>query len=434
MALIIIALMALVATMLMSGCGDSDEEETASGYTLVYFDGHMHTVHSDGSGQVSDIKETALSRGLGLVIVTDHCKELTQESWEALVAETAAASDSSFLALPAFEVTGSESFLNRDHILAWNVPSPFVEGEGVEVCPEEAWPSEENLEGTGTLHPENLTRWVDLIHSQGGIALHAHPAGSTALDYGVDYIEVYNQSQIDDIISYIKPLGFSEEEALPYAMTIGNFAVYGERDIDIPVPLPGASEPLSLRAALKAAGLQLGSPEVPLASWDDLLMAYVRGEVEKPTFAAANSDAHNTVEADSKVGTGRNGLYVTGLTPEAVYEAIRAGRSFATTGPSLDVAVDGKMMGETAAVESGKPVKIAIKVESGGDSAILTKIDVIKNGELLTTLSPNASAYEDVLEDFVSEPGYYRVEVTARDETNVRDSWAWSNPVFVTLP
>lgn len=433
-----LALVSMMVVALVSyGCGDDSEKEeeaAAPEYTLVYYDGHMHTVASDGNGTVADIKKTALSRGLSVVIVTDHCEEVTQQEWDELRAATAAVSDSSFLALVGIEVTGKESLLNRDHVLAWNIPVPYVQGQGTEACPEEVWPSEKNPEGTGTAHPENVARWVEHIHSLGGMAVHAHPAGSTRLDYGVDYIEVYNQSQIDDIISYVGALGFSPEEALPYAMTIGNFAVYGERDLDMQVRFPGGAEPISLRAALQAAGLRLGAPEAPLNSWDDLLMAYVRGEVERPTFAVAGSDAHNTADADSNAGIARNGLYVTELTAGAVYEAIRAGRSFATTGPSLDFQIDGKMMGETVNVEAGKPVRILMRAQSGSDTAVLTEIDLIRNGELLTTLHPNETEYEDVMEDFVAEPGYYRIEVTARDETTGREYFAWSNPVFVTVP
>ena len=42
---------------------------------LIYLDGHMHSVRSDGSGDVAQIKETALGRGLSAVIVTDHCSD-----------------------------------------------------------------------------------------------------------------------------------------------------------------------------------------------------------------------------------------------------------------------------------------------------------------------------------------------------------------------
>ena len=70
-------------------------------YSLVYYDGHIHTTHSDGTGSVEDVKAAALRRGLSVVIITDHCRgHLTRAKWEALAAETAAASDpGAFLAL-----------------------------------------------------------------------------------------------------------------------------------------------------------------------------------------------------------------------------------------------------------------------------------------------------------------------------------------------
>ena len=97
-------------------------------------------------------------------------------------------------------------------------------------------------------------------------------------------------------------------------------------------------------------GQWLGAPQAPLNSWDQLLMAYVNGTVDKPIFAVANSDAHNTGDPDSKVGMAKNGLYVLALTPRQVYKAIEAGRSFATTGPFLAVDVNGMLMGSTAYV------------------------------------------------------------------------------------
>jgi hypothetical protein len=99
--------------VLFAGTASADQP-----FTLIYYDGHMHTTRSDGSGSVADIKATALSRGLDAVIITDHCKSLTLVEWESLVTECEAASDVNFLALPGFEVTGSDGMFNRDHINA----------------------------------------------------------------------------------------------------------------------------------------------------------------------------------------------------------------------------------------------------------------------------------------------------------------------------
>lgn len=409
-------------------------------FTLVYYDGHMHTTYSDGSGTVDDIKAIALGRGLDAVIITDHCKYLTPEKWDNLVADTEAVSDGSFLALPGFEVTGDESMLNRDHLLAFNVKDPFVGDDAEELCPEEVWESSPNPAGTGPFYPENLTKWADYIHSKGGIAVHNHTSGTTLLDYGVKNIEIYNQANVDDIIGYAMALGYPLPEAWGFAITVSNFAIYGERDVNMLVPFPGFPTPIPLRSALYIAtnffsgvGQWLGAPEAPLNSWDDLLMGYVDGAVDTPIFGVANSDAHYTGHPQSTVGVAKNGLYVKELTAKEFYKAIKAGRSFATTGPSLALDVTGEMMGDTAEISDGTAA-VNISVNSESPTAILVKIDIIKNGEIWRTKSPMSPSYEDSLvDDDVTEDGYYRVEVTSYDVISSSYYFAWSNPVFVIV-
>jgi len=410
-------------------------------YSLIYYDGHMHTTHSDGSGSVEDIKATALRRGLSVVIVTDHCENLTRAKWEALVAETAAASEpGAFLALPGFEITGNEGLFNRSHMLAYNVSDPFVGDDVDERCPEEVWPDPPNPAGTGATYPENLAKWADYIHSNGGIAVHCHTSGSTRLEYGVDSIEVYNQSALDDISRYAKLLGYSDEEALAFAKRLSDLALYGERDVNTPVLFGDQWIPLRLGVhsatkMLTDVGQWLGSPEAPLSSWDQLLMAYVNGTVDAPIFGVANSDAHNTGDPDSKVGVAKNGLYVEALTAEEVYGAIKAGRGFATTGPSLAFDVNGELMGGTARVASGGSVNLNLSVSSESTTAVLTKIDIIKNGEVWRTISPMQPVYEDTLvDDGVAEDGYYRVEVVSLEQPGGSYHFAWSNPVFLNVP
>jgi len=410
-------------------------------YHLIYYDGHMHTTYSDGTGSVQDIKATALRRGLSVVIVTDHCTELTRAKWEALVAETAAASDpGTFLALPGFEITGSEGIFNRSHMLAFNVADPFVGDDVNELCPEEVWPDPPNPAGTGPTYPENLAKWADYVHSNGGLAVHCHTSGSTRLEYGVDSIEVYNQSQIDDIFRYAKALSLSDEEAFAFAKTLNDVGLTGERDLNKPVLIGGQSLPLrqavhSATEMLTGVGQWLGSPEAPVKSWDQLLMAYVDGTTDKPIFGVANTDAHNTGDPDSNVGIAKNGLYVKTLTAEEVYAAIKAGRSFATTGPSLAFDVNGELMGSTARIASGGSANLSLRASSESATGILTKIDIIKNGELWQTISPMQPVYEDTLiDDSVTEDGYYRVEVTSQEQPDGPYHYAWSNPVFVNVP
>jgi len=164
-------------------------------------------------------------------------------------------------------------------------------------------------------------------------------------------------------------------------------------------------------------------------------MAYVNGTVDAPIFGVANSDAHNTGDPDSKVGVAKNGLYVEALTAEEVYGAIKAGRGFATTGPSLAFEVNGEPMGGTARVASGGSVNLNLSVSSESATAVLTKIDIIKNGEVWRTISPNQPVYEDTLvDDSVAEDGYYRVEVVSLEQPGGSYHFAWSNPVFLNVP
>ena len=419
--------------------GSAQQALAAPPYTLIYYDGHMHTTRSDGSGTVADIKATALARGLSAVIVTDHCNMLTLDEWNSLVAETAALSDGSFLALAGVEITGSEGMFNRGHFNALNISDPFVGDDVDELCPEEVWPDPPNPAGTGPMYPENLTEWVDYVHDQGGIAVHNHTSGSTSLDYGVDAIEVYNQSHVDDVFGYAKMMGYTDEEAMGFAITLNNLNIYGERDINMLVPFPGFPDPIPLRLALYYATLNfsgvgqwLGAPEAPLNSWDELLMAYVDGTVAEPIFGVANSDAHHTGDPESEVGLAKTGLYVMALTPEEIYEAIEAGRGFATTGPSLDFDVNSRLMGETANVRSGGTAKLDLSVNAEIPGTVLVKIDIVKNGVVLETISPMSPTYNVSRFDTVTEDGYYRVEVTSLDPSSGAYHFAYSNPVFVS--
>ena len=431
-------------------------------FKLIYYDGHMHTDRSDGHGSVADIKAMALSRGLKAVIITDHCSMLTREAWASLVAECKAASDATFLALPGFEVTGEDGIFNRTHVNALNVADPFVGNDSDCLCPEVVWPSPFNDYGTGAVLPENVTKWVEYIHSQGGIAVHNHTSGSTSLAYGVNNIEVYNQSHVDDIMSYAAGLLLPPDLAWKFAIMENNFALYGERDANMLVPFPPYGD-IPFRYALyfgtqafdPYVGQWLGTPTaewpmgptVPLTSWDQLLLAYVDGVVDEPVFGLANSDAHNTDDLDctddngcSKVGVAKNGAYVKALNARELYNAIKVGRTFATTGPSLNLDVNGELMGGTAYIADRGKANISLKVNSESPTAILVKIDIIKNGIIWQTITPNLPTYRALLKDAaVTEDGYYRVEVTSYDLSNTEYEgkgykFAWSNPVFVRVP
>jgi hypothetical protein len=78
--------------------------------------------------------------------------------------------------------------------------------------------------------------------------------------------------------------------------------------------------------------------------------------------------------------------------------------------------------------------RIGLSADAGSETAVLVKIDVVKNGEVWQTIEPLARTYEDTfVDDVVTEDGYYRLEVTSQDAAG-NLSFAWSNPVFVEVP
>lgn len=445
------------------------------GLELVYFDGHIHTTHSDGGGSISDVKQAARARGLKAVFVANRAGQIVDlDEWNDIVNDCTACSEKDFLIIPSFEVTGSEGLLCRDHLLAWGVGNPFVGDPADALVSGEVWPSPENPFGTGPLYPENIRRWTDWIHENGGMAVHAHTSGTTQLSYNVDFIEVINHSNIKNVAGLAEMAGFDADEAWNLALLFNNFAVDGGEFLQLSVnmPNPQSGEPdqpetiqLPLQQALclgtsligdlggNSCGPQwLGAPTpqdlldagavpaAPLNSWDDLLMSYINGVIDHPIYGVANSDSHNTANTDvgstvyddSDVGEARNGVYLRDFTPFEFFKAVRRGNLFATTGPSVYFDVDGCMMGETVPRRQGrdKTVHINLSVDSESESAVLTSVAVIKNGDIIFAGVPMTATYAIQLEDSVSEDGYYRVEVISM-EADGKPRFAYANPVFV---
>jgi hypothetical protein len=73
-----------------------------------------------------------------------------------------------------------------------------------------------------------------------------------------------------------------------------------------------------------------------------------------------------------------------------------------------------------------------LSVSSESPTAVLVKIDILKNGVVWKTLSPLSPTFGDTITDAaVTEDGYYRVEVTSLDLATGRYYFAFSNPVFI---
>lgn len=433
-------------------------------YRLVYFDGHMHSVHSDGSGSIADIKTAALKRGLDAVIVTNHTSGVKKErspgktNWDVIVAECESLSEPDFLMIPSFEITGNESRACRDHVLAWGAKDPYVGDNAKQVIPEERWPSPASPQGTGPLKPESIAAWAEYVQKQGGIAVHAHPTGTTQPEYGVDLIELWNSSHVKDVYEGCLDRGFSELEAWSAGVRFNNVTTVGEDWLFETINIAGLAIPIRL-TFFQSAGAWLGKSRgdrtpsgTKVHTWDDLLMMYVKGDLERPIFGVASSDAHNTAKVDfartdaaydhSDVGEAKNGALLQGaLTEENLLDTIKGGHLFATTGPSIAFDVDGKIMGETVKVEQtaggGNPVvSVAFEVKTETPGTLLESVRLIKDGTVVFQKSPMTTSFKSKLDHAVAADGYFRVEVRSVNSALAEAGrypyrHAWSNPIFV---
>jgi hypothetical protein len=403
---------------------------------LVYFDGHMHTVHSDGSGSIADVRTAALKRGLDAVFITNHTGGLRKEvtpgktNWDLIVDECKALSDPNFLMIPSFEITGSESKACRDHVLAWGVKDPYVGDNSLRIIPESRWDSPGNSAGTGPLKPESIAAWANYIHKHNGIAVHAHPTGTTQPNYGVDFLEVWNCSHIKDVYEGCLDIGYSALQAWTIGVQFNSVTTEGEDWLFESITMGDKTVPARL-AFYQSIGVWLGESRgddtpngTKVNTWDELLMMYVNGDLPKPVFGVATSDAHNTANVEferidprgdhSDVGEAKNGVTLRGdLNEHSLLQAIRHGNLFATTGPSMEFDIDGKIMGETVGLTKSSDgatpvVNITLRVKAEEPGHLLETIKVIKNGITLLDVSPMKATFETAYADTISDDCYYR--------------------------
>jgi hypothetical protein len=113
---------------------------------------------------------------------------------------------------------------------------------------------------------------------------------------------------------------------------------------------------------------------------------------------------------------GYNRVYVyapEGLSVENFYSALKAGRSFATNGPILTLAVDGKIPGETVEVQPGRPLHVMAEAQAREP---VDHIEVIANGKIVehTTSSKLAAEIEPRNHTWLAARCTLKTELTVR--------------------
>ncbi|MBI1389092.1 MAG: hypothetical protein GC154_11655 [bacterium] len=145
-----------------------------------------------------------------------------------------------------------------------------------------------------------------------------------------------------------------------------------------------------------------------------------------PLTAAAGSD----VPWGGTVGEVRMYAYLGGggFTPDAWFEAVRAGRTFVTNGPMLGLRVDGARPGETVTVGADHTLKIEASAAGGANRFLPKTLEIVSQGEVIASVENRGG--EDTLSISFDWPANYGCWIAAR-ATGDDGSQAHTTPVYV---
>ncbi|MBI4166189.1 MAG: CehA/McbA family metallohydrolase [Acidobacteria bacterium] len=129
-------------------------------------------------------------------------------------------------------------------------------------------------------------------------------------------------------------------------------------------------------------------------------------------------------------GTARNYVQIDRpFTPQAWFDELKKGRTFVTTGPMLEISVNGQGVGSEIHVKSGEPLAIKAKASINPDIDALSSLELIEQGEAVKTASSGSGAPEmELRHDLTAKHGTWFV-LRARGKNP--DVIALSAPIYV---
>jgi hypothetical protein len=155
--------------------------------------------------------------------------------------------------------------------------------------------------------------------------------------------------------------------------------------------------------------------------------------------AVGGEDSISNLHRSKLVGSVRTYVYTgdDGLSMEAWFAGLRAGRAFVSTGPLAELTVNGTRPGGTAALpEDGGAVEVVARVRS---ITPLSKATIWFNGEAIEDIPLAADRMSASLTKTLSveESGWYHLRVAGdpkeRFPLDARYAQAFTNPVWVTV-
>ena len=339
---------------------------------------HMHTVHSDGTGQVADLIAAASKADLDFIIITDHNKLVDQgeEGWREGV-----------LTLLDIEVNDDDLEPERNHCLTLNVHKDM------------------------TPHARSPQGLIDAVRTHGGLTFLAHPIDKPSPVIPETYewtewdIEGFTGIELWNFMSEFRPFATSKAKGL----VIAQFPQYFSTG-----PYP--------EMLAKWDELLQQQPTVAIGGSDAHAQVYNIGPYRKRflpydyCFRAVNTHILTTEAFNQDTEHDR----------ALLYDALRAGRAWigydmvhptegfhfgARTGETVAMMGDSIPAGEQITFEIETPAAAHIKLIRAGQGVV-------------------AETQGNRLSYVTSSPGAYRVEVWKRWWFKPR-GWIFSNPIYV---
>jgi hypothetical protein len=338
---------------------------------------HMHSVFSDGKGTADEIAAAAAGLGLDFVILTDHGRPNLESSrctaWKGDV----------------LLIGGTELSLRPGHLAAMGFKIP------------------------GYIFPPEAQEAIDEIVGDGGVCFISHPfddkipwtdwsvRGVTGLEVLSSYTEA-RKSGLPKLLTFPLKYSINSRYSLLNAMNfpVMNFKRWddlnkrkGERFYGIYALDAHGKLPIS-------KSMQLNFPSY--RSMFEILTVYVKIE--------------GKLTAASIIGGLKKGNFfnaIEGIAPANGFEAF-----FIEKGTKARI-----QMGGSSSCSSGRLyIRLPFDFPTG--------VRVSRNGRVYKALEDNR---EKALKIKIEEPGVYRVEVFARDNTFDRLPWIASNPFFIGM-
>jgi hypothetical protein len=135
-------------------------------------------------------------------------------------------------------------------------------------------------------------------------------------------------------------------------------------------------------------------------------------------------------------GTVRNYVKVDDpFTPQKWFDALKEGRTFVTSGPMLNVKVNGREPGGDVHVKSGDLLLIRAQAAINPDLGLLDRIELIEQGEVVKTVAPKKGARQIRLHwDVPAKHGtWYVLRASGRSSKEHAASVALSAPIYVRV-